>query len=74
MTPYHLTPEQIAFFDTNGYLILRNWIPQDLIQRLQAAGDAWIQEGWNYQGDTPEDYHFADPSDRSGYVSGQLSA
>jgi ectoine hydroxylase-related dioxygenase (phytanoyl-CoA dioxygenase family) len=49
-TPYHLTPEQIEFFDTNGYLILRNWIPAELLKRLQDAGDDWIRQGWEYQG------------------------
>ncbi len=70
-TPYHLTPEQVAFFDTNGYLILRNWIPADLLKRLQDAADAWIQLGWDYQGksnsEDPEydDFRFVDrPSGR----------
>ncbi|MBC8172204.1 MAG: phytanoyl-CoA dioxygenase family protein [Anaerolineae bacterium] len=61
-SPYHLTSEQIEFFDTNGYLILRNWIPADLLKRLQEAGDTWIQEGWQCPSDSPDiqDYHFAD--------------
>jgi hypothetical protein len=70
-SPYHLTPEQITFFDVNGYLILRNWIPAELLQRLQAAGDAWIQQGWRHQRDENnpdpgfDDYVFADrPSGR----------
>jgi ectoine hydroxylase-related dioxygenase (phytanoyl-CoA dioxygenase family) len=49
-TPYHLTPEQVEFFDTNGYLILRNWIPAPLLKRLQEAADAWIRQGWEYEG------------------------
>ncbi len=68
-TPYHLTAEQIEFFDTNGYLILRNWIPADMLKHLQDAGDAWINQGWDYQrkGDNPdlEDFRFTDrPSGR----------
>jgi ectoine hydroxylase-related dioxygenase (phytanoyl-CoA dioxygenase family) len=70
-TPYHLTPEQVEFFDTNGYLILRNWIPADLLQRLRAAGDAWIRQGWDYQGNGSSadpayaDFRFAErPSGR----------
>ncbi|MBL8161492.1 MAG: phytanoyl-CoA dioxygenase family protein [Anaerolineae bacterium] len=73
-TPYHLTPEQVQFFDDNGYLILRNWIPADMLKRLQDAGDAWIQQGWAYQGagnsanPDLEDFHFADrPSGRVMY-------
>jgi len=70
-TPYHLTPEQVEFFDTNGYLILRNWIPADLLKRLQDAGDAWIQQGWDFQGEGNsadpdyDDFRFVDrPSGR----------
>lgn len=44
-SPYHLTDEQIQFFDENGYLILRQWITGDLLSRLQIAGQAWIQQG-----------------------------
>ena len=50
-TPYHLTPEQVQFFDDNGYLILRKQIPPELLARLRAAGDAWIERG---QKATPE--------------------
>lgn len=61
-TPYHLTDEQIQFFDDHGYLILRNWIPQDLLQKLQAAGDAWIEQMLQTTPDDPhfEDYRFAE--------------
>lgn len=63
-SPYHLTPEQVSFFDQNGYLILRNWIPADLLKRLQEAGDGWIEQGWS-QGPVEnkrwdEDYAFRD--------------
>jgi ectoine hydroxylase-related dioxygenase (phytanoyl-CoA dioxygenase family) len=58
---YHLTDEQIAFFDANGYLVLRNWIPLALLERLQAASAAWIAEGAQL---TPQsagdDYNFAE--------------
>ena len=37
LSPYRLTPEQVGFFDENGYLILRDWIPQELLRRLQEA-------------------------------------
>lgn len=42
---YHLTEEQVRFFDENGYLVLKQWITGDLLKRLQAAGEAWIAEG-----------------------------
>jgi hypothetical protein len=59
---YHLTPEQLQFFDDFGYLILRNWIPDRLLQKLQAAGSSWIEQGWNVQADSPDftDYRFAE--------------
>lgn len=50
LSPYHLTPEQVRFFDENGYLILRDWIPWELLRRLQEAGSAWIEQGWERHG------------------------
>jgi ectoine hydroxylase-related dioxygenase (phytanoyl-CoA dioxygenase family) len=64
-TPYHLTAEQIAFFDANGYLVLRQWITGELLERLQAAGHAWIAQGMALDPNQPknedgwEDYAFA---------------
>ena len=43
--PYHLTEEQVRSFDENGYLVLRNWIPKELLKRLQDAADRWIDKG-----------------------------
>jgi ectoine hydroxylase-related dioxygenase (phytanoyl-CoA dioxygenase family) len=64
-SPYHLTAEQIRFFDENGYLILRNWIPQDLLKRLQDAGQVWINHGLQAREDDPDsgDYIFAQRSE-----------
>lgn len=61
LSPYHLSAEQIRFFDDNGYLVLRNWIPQALLTRLQQAGQHWIEQGWTLPADAPqrEDYMFA---------------
>jgi ectoine hydroxylase-related dioxygenase (phytanoyl-CoA dioxygenase family) len=63
-SPYHLSQEQIRFFDANGYLVLRNWIPQDLLARLQEAGQVWIEEGLHAPEDDPNyrDYMFAQRS------------
>ncbi|GAC1363487.1 MAG: hypothetical protein NVSMB44_20780 [Ktedonobacteraceae bacterium] len=60
-SPYHLSAEQIAFFDENGYLILRNWIPQELLARLQAAATVWIEQGMQAREGDPAsvDYVFA---------------
>ncbi len=42
---YHLTTEEIAQFDAQGYLVLRGRIPGELLARLQHAADTWIAEG-----------------------------
>ncbi len=54
---YHLSEEQVRFFDENGYLVLRNRIPRDLLERLRDASQAWIRDG---QGATRESEHYAD--------------
>lgn len=41
MTPLSLTPEQVARFDAEGYLVLRDRIPAGLLGRLRAAADRW---------------------------------
>src|SRR5581483_2225229 len=45
----------------NGYLVLRQLIPPDLLQKLQEAGEAWIQAGLHASEDDPHypDYMFA---------------
>lgn len=59
---FSLTPEQLAFFDENGYLVLRNWITGELLERLQAAGQQWIEDGKDLDAEHPfrHDYAFAD--------------
>jgi len=47
-----LTPEQVAFYDDNGYLILRKWITGRLLERLQDAASRWIETGLTL---SPED-------------------
>lgn len=42
---YHLTADEIAQFDAQGYLVLRDRIPAPLLARLQQAADGWIAEG-----------------------------
>lgn len=54
---YHLSPEQIQFFDDHGYLVLRGLIDGELLERLQAAGSRWIERGLKAG---PEDPHRAD--------------
>lgn len=58
----HLDDEQVQFFDENGYLILRDRIPPELLQRLQAASARMIERGRRTAPDDPmaEDYRFAD--------------
>jgi ectoine hydroxylase-related dioxygenase (phytanoyl-CoA dioxygenase family) len=61
MGHYHLSQDQLDFFDQNGYLVLKNWIPAPMLQRLQAAGRAWIDEGLTATPENPHyvDFHFA---------------
>jgi ectoine hydroxylase-related dioxygenase (phytanoyl-CoA dioxygenase family) len=59
-TPFHLSDAQIRFFDANGYLVLRDWIPTDILARLQAAGQAWIADGQRLRPEEAgDDYNFA---------------
>ncbi len=55
---HHLSEEQIRFFDENGYLVLRGWVTSELLERLQAAGTHWIDQGPDCDTHT-DDYNFA---------------
>ncbi len=59
--PYRLTPEQVRYFDDNGFLVLKNWITGDLLRRLQEAGRRWIEQGLRADPADPglDDYRFA---------------
>ena len=59
---YHLSAEQVQFFDENGYLILRDRIPRDLLRHLQDAAERWISDGRELAEDDPNsvDYKFAE--------------
>ncbi|MFC4453821.1 phytanoyl-CoA dioxygenase family protein [Deinococcus sonorensis] len=57
LSPFHLSEEQVNFFDEHGYLVLRQWITGPLLERLQAAGDAWIERGQGRP--AGDDYNFA---------------
>jgi hypothetical protein len=63
---HHLTDEQVRFFDTHGYLVLRGRITGDLLARLQQAATAWIQDGLALVPPDPAllDYSFADRDGR----------
>jgi ectoine hydroxylase-related dioxygenase (phytanoyl-CoA dioxygenase family) len=58
---YHLSEEQIAFFDRHGYLILHNWIGGELLEKLQKAAEVWIEQGLTVAPNHPDraDYRFA---------------
>ncbi|MET7438570.1 phytanoyl-CoA dioxygenase family protein [Streptomyces sp. NPDC005496] len=55
---YHLSPEQIKSFDEHGYLVLRQLLAPELVERLRQAADRWIAAG-SENPDHP-DYLFAD--------------
>jgi ectoine hydroxylase-related dioxygenase (phytanoyl-CoA dioxygenase family) len=48
-SPFHLSEDQIRFFDENGFLILKQWITGELLERLQLAGQHWIERGESLQ-------------------------
>lgn len=60
-----LTDDEIAFFDDNGYLVLRNRIPAALLERLQRSAERWIGDGRGGDDDDPRntDYKFAQRPD-----------
>ena len=55
-----LTPEQVAQFDRDGYLVLKGRIDPDLLARLRTASERWMADGVA-QGPQPNsDWLFAD--------------
>ncbi len=58
---YHLSPDEVARFDQEGYLVLKNRIPAPLLARLQAAADGWIADGRRIDpgSEAAVDYHYA---------------
>ena len=60
-SPFHLTPQQVQFFDDHGYLVLRQWVTGELLTRLQGAASRWIADGnaFSAAGGRSEDYNLA---------------
>ncbi|MGF1665727.1 MAG: phytanoyl-CoA dioxygenase family protein [Acidimicrobiia bacterium] len=58
-TDHHLTPDQLAFYDENGYLLLRNHIPGNMLERLSDAAHSWISLGSGADPANPGDFQFA---------------
>ena len=58
---HHLTEDQVRFFDTHGYLVLRGRVQADLLGHLQDAATAWIAAGLDRDPGDPAlaDYQFA---------------
>ncbi len=66
--PYALTDQQVADFDRDGYLILKQQITGELLTRLQEAGTAWMDEGMGAGEDHPEKDDFIFASRPNGQV------
>jgi len=64
IAPYLLTDDEVRSFDENGYLVLRNRIPADVLARLQTAATTWMAEGREISEGDPAavDYHYANRS------------
>jgi hypothetical protein len=55
-----LTPEQVAQFDRDGYLVLKGRIDPDLLGRLRTASERWMADGIARGPQAGGDYLFAD--------------
>lgn len=55
---FHLSDQQIGFFDENGYLILRDRVPAELLRKLQDATSRMIARG--KAAGPSDDHRFAD--------------
>ena len=59
-TPLHLTPEQVRFYDENGYLVLRNFMDAAQVAALRAASEGWMAAGQQAgPAGAGSDYNFA---------------
>ncbi len=59
-TPLHLTPEQVRFYDENGYLVLRNFVDAVQVASLRVASEEWMGEGQRVgPAGAGSDYNFA---------------
>jgi hypothetical protein len=57
--PFVLTPEQLAFYRENEYLILPGVVPEDLLNGMQAAIERWVDQqisDWIKEGKLQRDY------------------
>lgn len=54
-----LTPEQVAQFDRDGFLVLRKRIDSDLLARLQRASERWMADGAAMGPDAHSDWLYA---------------
>lgn len=63
-----LSAEQIAQFDREGYLVLKNHIPAEILERLRSAADDWISDGRRTPEGAPESVDFKYANRESGRV------
>lgn len=65
-----LSPEQMEFFDANGYMVLRNRLPEPMLRRLRDAADRWIAAGLTTyaSGRHPEDFAVTIDADETASV------
>ncbi|WP_309572951.1 phytanoyl-CoA dioxygenase family protein [Deinococcus sp.] len=59
-SPFHLSPEQVQFYDDHGYLLLRGWIRGPLLEAVQRAAERWIADGQALEpAHAGDDFNFA---------------
>lgn len=61
-----LDEDQVRFFDAHGYLVLRNWIPAPLLDRLREASEVWTDRAARLAPGGPDagDFQFGRPGGR----------
>jgi hypothetical protein len=55
-----LTPEQVAQFDRDGFLVLKGRIDPELLGRLRSASERWMADGIDRGAEPGGDWLFAD--------------
>lgn len=63
---FRLSEEQLRFFDENGYLVLRDWVPAPLLDRVRAASEVWMATAHHADPAHPHtrDFQFGRPQGR----------
>jgi hypothetical protein len=70
--PPILGADQLECFDRDGYLVLRDWIPAPMLDRLREAAAGWIEKGADHP-DDPDFVYAGETMWRVDYLHGKGS-